>query len=150
MTDMRMAISAKRRAKLTVLIDTNIFVALYDKNDPTHKQAANMFASLPSDARLVTTSEIVGESITVIAMKVGKDFALRLISEIVNIELLFVEEIIFYKAIEVFKRIKSKNVSFVDCVSFVIAREKRFGIDCVFTFDRHFKTQGVVLLSDLV
>lgn len=132
-------------------VDSNIYVALFDDNDRTHSRATELQKKITSsDFKLLTSSNIVSECLTIISQKLGKPFALKFLKglEESGTEVLFVDELIYNEALRLFPKIKSKNVSFVDCTSFVIMKNR--GIKVVFTFDQHFKSQGFKLLSDAV
>lgn len=134
-----------------VFFDTNIYVALSDQEDATHRKACQLMESLHRRPHLpITSSHIVSESLTVISQKVGKKQSLKFFEDLQNseTEIIFVDQEIHQQGLELFAKIKSKNVSFVDATSFVIMKNK--GIKVVFTFDQHFKTQGFKLLSDAV
>ncbi len=49
------------------------------------------------------------------------------------------------KAVAVFKRQTSKNVSFVDCVNIAFIKVKQ--LDCIFSFDTAYKKNGIRLLE---
>ncbi len=139
------------KGKELVFFDTNIYVALSDQEDSTHYKAYQLMESLRRRIHLpVTSSHVVSESLTVISQKVGKRQALRFFEDLQNseTEIIFVDQEIHQRALELFPKIKFKNVSFVDVTSFVIMKNK--GIKVVFTFDQHFKTEGFKLLSAVV
>lgn len=87
--------------------------------------------------------------VTVLRLKIGNQKALPILADLRNseTEMVWVDSEIESQAFEAIKQIKSKNVSFVDCTSFVIMKNR--GIKVVFTFDQHFKTQGFKLLGEI-
>ena len=132
-----------------VFIDTNVFVASRDKNDSTHLKTKDLFEKLiQRKVRFYTSSDIIAESLTVISRKLGKKEAINFLKEVTEItEEIFIDEIIHKRARKLFKRIKSKNISFIDCSSAVAT--KRNKIKVIFSFDEDFKSLGVKLASDL-
>jgi len=135
---------------LSILIDTNVFIARLDKNDTTHTQVIAISKKIPENSVLYTTNQIISESLTVAAQKLGKNTAITLLRELLSgdVTIIHVDEHIFSKSLSLFKKIRSKNVSFADCTSFVVL--KQYNIDAVFTFDQHFRQQGFKLLNDLI
>jgi len=132
-----------------LFIDTNIFVALKDKNDSTHTRALGMLAQIEKQKiALFTSSDIIGETLTVMAMKLGKAAANDFLSGymISGVEEIFVDEEIHTQSRELFFQVVSKNVSFIDCSSVVVMRKEH--IQTIFTFDRDFKKFDIALLEE--
>lgn len=130
---------------------TNVFVATRDFNDSTHKKAIELSNFLLNrEADWLTSSEVIGETLTVMSQKLGKQVALDWYKDFEKggIKEIFVDEILHKTARRFFKKIRSKNVSFVDCSS-VIAM-KRNKINIIFSFDKDFRKMGVGLLGDLM
>ena len=136
--------------QLSVFVDTNVFVARMDDQDLTHKDVVQLTHALPDDTLLFTSTQIVSESLTVITQKLGKQTAAALLDEFLStdITIIYIDETIFKTPLLLFDKIKSKNVSFADYTSFVIFEQ--FKLDGVFTFDNHFKKQGIPILSDVL
>ncbi|MDZ7587042.1 MAG: PIN domain-containing protein [Patescibacteria group bacterium] len=128
-----------------VFIDTNIFVAIKDDKDSTHDRAILLLKTLKSKkVRFFTSSDVIGESITVISKKLGKLAAIEFLSRLNDYaEEIFIDKYLHQETRDVFKRIKSKNISFIDCSSVVAM--KRHKIKSIFSFDQDFKKLGVKL-----
>ncbi len=127
-------------------VDTNIFVALADGQDSTHKKAQEIYRFLYQHHHpLITSSDIVGETLTVISKKLGKTAAKNFIAwyQTSAITEIFITPQIHLAAQKIFFSLKSKNVSFIDCTS--IAAMKQAKLSLVFTFDQHFQTAGITL-----
>ena len=59
-----------------VFVDTNAFVALEDEEDSTHKKAVKLALYLKeNNIKPYTSSDVVGETLTVISKKLGKKAA---------------------------------------------------------------------------
>lgn len=138
--------------KFKVFIDTNIFVALKDKNDSTHTKAVRLTDYLGRQkTELFTSSDVVGETLTVMSRKLGKQTSLAFLKEYKlssGIKEIFIEEALHEKARELFAKISSPKISFIDCSSAVAMRSE--GISIIFSFDRDFKSLGVTLLEEIV
>ena len=131
---------------MKIFIDTSAFYALYSVSDSLHKKSMQIGKGISDDARLFTSSDIVGETMTLLSMRLGKLDALYFHEKILDgIETVLVDLEIFNDAIAMFKNVKSKNVSFVDCTSFAIC--KRDKMDYAFTFDKHFAKQRIKILG---
>lgn len=132
-----------------VFIDTNIFVALKDKNDSTHQKAVT-FLSVIEEKKisLVTSSDIIGETLTVMTMKLGRAHATDFLSGFVTsgIEEIFVDEDMHAQARKLFIKVASKNFSFIDCSSAVVMGREH--ISTIFTFDRDFKKFDITLFEE--
>lgn len=133
-----------------VFVDTNVFVAIRDTRDSTHNQAVRLATKLSElKVKLVTSSDILGETLTVLSKKLGKevcrdwykDFQQNGPSEI------FIDQYLHKEARDLFKRVKSKNISFIDCSSAVAMRRNK--IKAIFSFDKDFRKLGVKLATDV-
>lgn len=132
--------------KLKVFIDTSAFVSLQDTNDPNRNKARNLALKLEElQATLYTSSDIIGETLTVISRKLGKkqasDFYKGYVKSgfreiLIDIKLQQKSRIVFFK-------VKSKNISFIDCSSIVAMKNQN--IETIFAFDQDFKKLGVSL-----
>ena len=60
-----------------VFVDTNVFVTIRDNTDSTHKKALKISEYLSKNKiRWATSSDVIGETLTVISKKLGKGIAL--------------------------------------------------------------------------
>lgn len=136
---------------LKIFVDTNIFVALKDNRDPTHKTAVKLLDLLEKKpVILYTSSDVLGETLTVMARKLGKKTAGEFITayQKSGIREVFIDERIHEQARLLFYKTKSKQISFIDCTSVCAIQEEKISV--IFTFDKHFKLLGVKLLEDVV
>ena len=133
-----------------VFVDTNVFLAIRNENDPTHKKAVELLKFIKDHkVKIYTSSDIIAESLTVISMKLGKKIALEFLDEVGdNAKEIFVDESIHKQTRLYFKKVKSKNISFIDCSSVIVM--KRNKIDVIFSFDEDFKKMGIKLLGDVI
>lgn len=133
-----------------VFVDTNVYVALRDRKDSTHQKARSLLMRL-SDKRIkmYTSSDVVGESLTVISKKMGKVEAVGFLTDVRKMASeIFVDEYLHKEARNYFLKTRSKNISFVDCSSAIVMKRNKIGV--IFSFDRDFKKLGVKLLEDVV
>ncbi len=132
---------------MTVFVDSSAFVALRYVDDPHYKTAKQIVSKLRlQDTQLVTSNFIIAESITVISQKASHQDAIEFYEQdLAAVEIVSISEELEDKAFEIFKKLTSKNVSFVDCISFALMREQK--IKTTFTFDEHFRQQGFKVLK---
>lgn len=132
---------------IKVFVDTSAFVSLHDGNDPNHKKAFDLALRLDKkSAELFTSSDVVGESLTVISRKMGKVKAAEFINNFKTngVREIFIDEELHEKTKKLFLTVKSKNISFIDC-SNIVAMKKR-GIKQIFAFDQDFRKMRVTML----
>ena len=129
-----------------IFIDTSAFVGIHDSKD-LHYEASQRIIRLLIDqeAQLVTSSYILAESYTVISQKAGKDKAISFKEDFdPRIRVIRIDEALEESAWSIFKVIKSKNVSYIDCTSFAVM--KNYNISQAFAFDEDFEKAGFELL----
>ena len=131
--------------KNRVFIDTNIFVALRDKNDSTHKRAVQILERLiKADVIFFTSSDVIGETLTVISRKLGKTQAVKFLKEVEGMAReIFVDENLHRISRNFFTEVRSKTISFVDCSNVVVMKNSK--IKTIFSFDEDFKKMWVKL-----
>jgi predicted nucleic acid-binding protein len=126
-----------------VFADTSALAAVKNPNDPSHLLALNVLEKLKSaDLTFYTSSYILAELMNIVCRDVGKQAAIEMLGEVRsgNYAIITPNDTLIFKSESLFRGIKSKNVSYTDCVSFSIMRE--FSIKWAFSFDLHFKKQG--------
>lgn len=130
---------------MTVFVDTGYFLALMLPQDQWHKLAAKMSAV---DATLVTSSQVIGETITLLQLRGHFSLALDFLQNISNdpdLRIICPDATLQSAAWDEFKKSGGFGASAVDCLSFAIMRKSR--ISKAYTFDRHFATAGFTITS---
>lgn len=133
---------------MKIFVDANIFYASFDSNDTTHKKVINTYKKVPQDAILCTSTQTLSEAATLISQRLGKkqlELFLKTINE--SFVVIYINHKIAAKAQEIILKTKSKNISFADCTTIAICKTKKYKIDALFTFDKHFNNKGIKLLS---
>lgn len=135
-------------AERFIFLDTSAIISLNDTEDSNHERAVKIFNRLNRSGKLITSNYIFAEIATVLRLKIGNQKALPILDDLRNseVDIIWVDPELEARAYEILKKIPSKNVSFVDAVSFVVMKNR--GIKMAFTFDQHFKTQGFKLLGE--
>ena len=130
-----------------IFIDTNVFVAYYNKRDLHHEKSLELIEMAVEGyyGKIFTSDYVFDESVTVTLVRT-KDIerAVALGAYILNseIELLSVDEDCFFESWNLFKDVK---MSFTDCTN--LSLMKLYGINKIMTFDRGFRNKGVEVVS---
>ena len=122
-----------------ILVDSNVLVGLYNKTDSLHQKSRSLMKKLESlESALFVTNYILLELYTVISQRVGKPAALKFGEDIKREKpftgIIWISEEKDEKTWEIFKKVKNKDVSFVDCNNIAIALEEDLKIA---TFDKN-------------
>ena len=127
-----------------IFIDTGALVARYIKRDQYHVRATECWRKLErTESACVTSNFVVDEALTLLARRATYAFAAdraRGLYASKAVRILRPAEADELDAISYFSKFADQEVSFTDCVSFVLM--KRYGIQEVFAFDRHFALAG--------
>jgi predicted nucleic acid-binding protein len=129
---------------VTVFLDTGYFIAVQVEADQWHSAAVGV---LHPDLRLVTSSMIINETISLLQSRGEFSTALDFLRQIrldPAIEIVYVDSVLQCEAWDLFHRWGGSGANAVDCASFAIMR--RMNIKKAFTFDRHFRIAGFGIL----
>lgn len=129
-----------------VFIDASAFISSFTL-DSTHEKATEIGSKLEKQsAQLITSNMVVSEVLTVLSIKHRKDLAIDFGEYIRGrIEIAHPGPDHFERAWQIFKREKSKNISFTDCMSLSLV--ELFRIPTVFSFDKQFRNRGFTVLA---
>lgn len=138
---------------LTILVDSDAFVALTKKDDSNHEKAKRIFQVLhDKPVTFLTSNYVFSEVCTVLSQRVGHQMAVAFIDSMKSEDSVFVIEYITEdletEAISIFKEQTSKNVSFVDCTNIAVIRKE--AMDGIFSFDKSYGKNGVQLVENLL
>lgn len=123
-----------------ILIDADVFVAINCQQDSNHKRATTLNRNLPlKEIFLIVSDPAFGEAITVISQKAGISKAVEFAEKLLEseIEIIEVDSILRRHALDIFKKQKSKNSRFTDCINMAIMKNEE--IDTIFSFDEQYK-----------
>jgi predicted nucleic acid-binding protein len=130
-----------------IYVDTGAYVARYLSRDQHHQKAKAFWEKIRKNQESCFTSNFVlDETFTLLGRWAGYDFASQKAAIIYASKLLIIlrptrgDEM---KAIDFFQKYADQNVSFTDCISIVLMRNKK--IKRVFSFDSHFERAGFKL-----
>ncbi len=130
-----------------IYVDTGAYLARYLSRDQYHQKAKAFWKKIRKNQESCFTSNFVlDETFTLLGRWAGYDFAAQKAAIIYASKLLIIlrptreDEM---KAIDFFQKYADQNVSFTDCISIVLMRNKK--IKRVFSFDSHFERAGFKL-----
>ena len=108
-----------------ILLDTSAIVAIADVRDEFHERAIRTMERLSSgDAPLLTHSYVVLETAAVMQRKIGMQPALDFLTEIEDIATIhWVNQEDHERAVHRFGQRHRRNLSLVDCISFVLMEQ---------------------------
>lgn len=121
-----------------LFIDASAYLSLLNPQDNNHRQAVNL-ATKYSQKKFVTSQSVLGEVLTVGSMRFDKKTTIKFVNKIIASKTLIITETqpLIKEALIIFKKVKSKNISWVDCYSQAIINQ--YEISDVFTFDKDFE-----------
>jgi uncharacterized protein len=131
---------------MKVFIDTSAFYALCSSTDREHNDACICYQDLSKNGAILFTSNYVMlETVSLIQRRQGFEAA-KNFQEVIteNIKVLWVGKVQHLKAYELWREKEDRNLSFVDCTSFILMIEE--GIKKSFCFDSHFVNKGFIAL----
>jgi predicted nucleic acid-binding protein len=124
-----------------LFVDTSAWFALANRADPDHESARETLDSFPG--RLVTSSYVFDETVTLCLYRLGHGVAMRLGEKLRSGDLADVVRVTIADETEawtLFRQRADKDYSFTDCISFVLMR--RMGISRAAAFDDDFRREG--------
>jgi predicted nucleic acid-binding protein len=129
---------------MSVFIDTSGFIAVLDKDNERHTEAAKTWMDiLTSEEDLVTTNYVLVETCALVQNRLGMT-AIKMFQEdvvpVLRIE--WIDKDVHHAAMGIMLAAGRKKLSLVDCVSFETMR--LLGVTIAFTLDKHFKEQGFI------
>ena len=129
-----------------IFVDSSAWIALSDKDDSHHKEAASSYPSIFKNHKtLVTSNLVIAETYIVLLKEMGHKVALEFLERInasPRILKICSDGHIETEAEEVLEKYVDQDFSYTDAVSFVIMKRQK--IRKVFSFDKHFVTAGFV------
>lgn len=130
---------------MNVLADSSALISFFSKDDTKHQKALALAENYPIQSLLIST-HIFAETVTMLSQRQGKEKSIK-IGNYLKKEFKFVliTQEIEDLAWEIFKKRKSKNVSFIDCTCFALYKQGVY--DLAFTFDKDFKKNGIKILE---
>ena len=127
-----------------IFIDTGAFLARFVLRDQHHKKSLQGWKKIEAAGKqCVTSNFVLNETFTLMARRTDYAFAAARARQIFSSEILTIlrsSEEEERMALDFFEKYADQQVSFTDCVSFVLMRKKN--IEIAFSFDTHFERAG--------
>jgi uncharacterized protein len=134
-----------------IFVDTGPWVAWMDVRDQWREVAMREMSILKIQrCSLVTTNWVLAEAYTGLVDRISRKAIARLreiVEESSRIRVIWVDRVIEELAWQKFLQYDDKDISMVDCTSFVVMEQ--WGISTAFTFDRHFLQVGFQTWTEL-
>jgi predicted nucleic acid-binding protein len=129
-----------------IFVDTSAWIALVDKDDSHHKEAASSYPSLLKNHRnLITSNFVIAETYIIILNELGHKLAIDFLEKLKaspRILKIYSNEDIEEEAEPILVKYSDQDFSYTDAVSFVIMKRQK--IRKAFSFDKHFVIAGFV------
>ena len=121
-----------------ILIDADGVIAILKKDDSNHEKSLKIDLKI-RDYKKYITNLVFAEVANVLSIKKGQSFAKQSIKDLYSseVEIIFIDEYLFQKTVEVFTKQSKKGTSFVDCANLVVMQEH--SIAKIFSFDSSYK-----------
>lgn len=129
-----------------IFLDTCGILAIVNKRDSLHKKAVQINSVLLfENVNFITTEYIIVEVGNALAK--DKSLALKTINHLYgseDVQILKITDIMFDRALDVYKQYIDKEWGLTDISSFVVMKE--YNIEDAFTNDKHFEQYGFKIL----
>ena len=136
-----------------LFIDTGAFYARFKPDDENHGAAATVFDGIQAGSLpyrpLYTSRYVLSELSTLLLYNVGHTEAIRVLTTIRTSEsfnICPVDDAVYSTTCDEFARYDDHEISFVDQLGGVLARER--DIDRIFAFDGDFRTLGFTVVPE--
>ncbi len=124
-----------------IIVDSSFLFALAYEQDSCHQKALTIKKIELKENDYYLGMNVYSEILTLVSQRVSKAASLELLNYInQNYNLINPDEDTYIKADTYFRKAKSKNISYSDCISFAIMDQEN--IELVLGFDDHFKQMG--------
>jgi predicted nucleic acid-binding protein len=127
---------------MSVFVDTSALMAVVIEADDRHESAAGVWAELLADREpAYTTNYVLVETCTLLQRRHGVPYVRRFqAGALPTLRTVWVTPEQHEAALEALLVSNRRDLSLVDCTSFVVMRE--LGIEKAFALDQHFTEQG--------
>lgn len=119
-----------------ILLDSNVWIALFNKEDSLHGQASNDFTKIiERKEEIIVTDYVILEVATILQQRAGQEMANSFLEHVLSAEgilLINIDEMAFTQVVEFFKKDRHK-LSFVDAS--IVILNKNMGVK-ILTFDK--------------
>lgn len=132
--------------KSQIFLDTSYVIALVNERDQYHAQAQSLSEQYEMADFLVTEAVLleIGNALCRGFKQVAVE-VIQFFMDTAEVEIIALTPELFSEGFALYQKYQDKEWSLVDCISFVVMRER--GVQDVLTFDRHFEQAGFQRLT---
>ena len=124
-----------------IFLDTSAVYAAIDVRDPYHEEAAeHLQTALQLRIPILTHNYVVLESTALIQRRLGIHAALSFLKDTRLLQIHWVTQNEHNDAVQLLERRGRRNLSLVDCMSFVVM--KQYGVTTALVYDSDFQAEG--------
>ncbi len=132
-----------------IFVDTSAWYAVEVEDDVNHEAACKFLSRIASGKHgvSITTDYVLDETLTLLRSRRDLASASAFIDKIrksKSLRVFWINEDLFEKALNIFRKSDRKSWSFTDCTSFALMRE--LSVSEAFSFDSHFREAGLQAL----
>lgn len=129
---------------MATFVDTSGILALLDTSEKNHEAAWVIWERLIGEGEELKTSSFVLVECYALVSRLGLEAVRTMHEELLPlVEVSWVDHTTFAEAVSALLVASRRELSLVDCVSFVLMR--KLGVIHVFAWDHHFEEQGFQL-----
>lgn len=130
-----------------LFLDTSFAIALASKKDDLHPRAVSLAQEIKSQQNsLITTQAVLLEIGNSLSRFSTRSFCIAFLEELESDS---ITDVLYDKAFDLFRSMRDKEWGLVDCISFIVMRER--GSNHALTADEHFVQAGFrALLRDQI
>lgn len=140
-----------REGPAPLFCDTSFFYAALDKRDRDHLTARRLAEAIGGrQIPLVTTWEVVGETVTLLRYRYSYQGAMTFIDTVLpKLNVVYITAEDRSRALWWFRRLsRDKRISLCDAISYLVVTEHLNHLSCV-AFDDDFKRLGLTVIEEL-
>jgi uncharacterized protein len=128
-----------------IFVDTGAWYAAEVEDDVNHAAARKFLVQLSKGTHgvAVTTVYVLDEAMTLLRSRRDLPSAASFLDKVrssSSVKIAWVDESLFEKGLDVFRKSEGRKWSFTDCMSFALMRQ--LSVTDAFAFDKHFKEAG--------
>lgn len=124
-----------------IFLDTSAAYAAIDTADPNHQEAAELLHTAHQrQIPVLTHNYVVLESAALIQRRLGLNAALTFLKDTRLLKVHWITQEDHMEAIGLLERRSRRNLSLVDCMSFVVMRQ--YGVTTALAYDSDFQAEG--------
>lgn len=132
---------------MKVFVDTSAFLAIVDTDERNHHAASRLWEHLVHDnVELICTNYVLVETFALVQRRLGMSVVSIFQERVVPLlDAIWIDESLHETGLAALLIANRRRLSLVDCISFEVVR--KYKVDTVFAFDKHFEEQGFNLVS---